>query len=161
VKRNNGIKNGVAGFVALCAAMLGATAHAQGLYAGGGGGLFGWKIYAGYEISNYVAVEAAYVSMDDIISPVFTGEEREYVGTLGSVVGMLPLTDRSSVLARAGAFSWHAEEAGRRLESGTALSYGVGYQYKFGAQQNWAVRAELERFNGIGGLLSASILYRF
>jgi Outer membrane protein beta-barrel domain len=153
------IRNGAIALCALLLAMDAAPALAEGPYVGAGiGGFDAAKVFAGYEPGNRLALELAYERTSDPLSVIFAGSKREYRGVQASVLGFLPV-GRNSLYGRVGSFSWDAEDSGKKVDSGTDLAVGIGYQ--FGSIDTWRLRIELEHFGDIGGFLTASVGYRF
>ena len=148
--------------VAVCAvftAMTAAPALAEGAYVGAGiGGYDAAKVFAGYEPGDRLALELAYERTRDPLSVIFAGSRREYRGVQASLLGFLPV-GRNSFYGRIGSFSWDAEDAGKKVGSGTDVAIGIGFQ--FGSIDTWRLRIELEHFGSIGGFLTASVGYRF
>lgn len=123
-----------------------------------------WKLYAGYQFTKYLGVEAEYVDFGRYnfngtatVPPVgfaFNGNVKiDGYGLVG--VGTLPLSDSFSVLGKLGVFYSH--ESGSLTVLGlsaggsdnkTRATYGVGLKYAF--NHNLSVRAEIERFPGMG-----------
>lgn len=141
--------------------LLSISAEAQDVYAGASAGMFGWKVYGGYEFTSQLAVEASYIHLDDVLSGLFDTGDRTYHAINGSVVGHFTIDAQSTFFGKLGVVSGHTEQNGTRLTSDSGFSYGVGYQRKFSSSKNWAFRVELEHFEDVGGLLSGGLLFRF
>ena len=157
----------------------------------GGPGMFsvddadtGWKIFGGRRLTEHLAIELSYVDLDNDVDDqmTFVGSEgsgvellqdpaslhlEEARATAIAVIGALPLTDRATLLARAGAAAWEADrttldQAGRttRSESGVDATFGAGFQYRVGARVE--LRLDWERYADIAGddidLLSVGVL---
>ena len=157
----------------------------------GGPGMFsvddsdtGWKIFGGRRLTEHFAIELSYVDLDNDVDEQTTlagsdgsGAEllqdpasvhlEEAQATAIAVIGAWPLTDRATLLARAGAAAWEADrttldQAGRRTrsESGVDATFGAGFQYRVGERVE--LRLDWERYADIDGddidLLSLGVL---
>lgn len=129
----------------------------------------GWKIYAGYPLTNKLAVEAEYADLgkvldgtvvqggtNDAYSQKVTGVGLSLLGKVQPLAGK-PL----SLYGKAGAFHWIDKTDGSfspavtgigtsvsRKESGTAPVLGVGVEYR--VAPNWSVRAGWDRYFNVG-----------
>lgn len=154
----------------------------------------GWKAYLGYRFNPFFALEAGYADLGqatfdttivdapppfDAFVPFPIRATATADGILLSGVLHLPLTERFSLLAKAGAFRWQAEFKERvpgfgtrvsRTERETDAAYGAGVE--FGFTEALRARLEFERFKdvgkGIGGregrdidYFSAGIVFAF
>lgn len=129
-----------------------------------------WRLHAGYELTNWLAVEGGYSDLGDVTVD-FSGD----VGNVGqflidanalqppsaqgfdlTAVARLPLGSRVSAYARAGAFFWDARydtrnvdgQFVRREDDGISSLAGIGAQVKLFDQ--WSVGADLTRY-GVDG----------
>lgn len=143
----------------------------------------GYKVYAGYQFNQHLAIEGGYFNLGEfdfsaaVLPDTLTGE-LEIEGINLDLVGFLPLTQRFSLLGRAGVN--YAETTGQFSRTGIVpLPYtrsserepnpkvGVGAQYAF--NDALAMRLEAERYwvdDGIGhreeaDLVSLGLVYRF
>lgn len=120
----------------------------------------GWKLQLGYEITTVWAVEGGYTNLGEAkyftANPTYTtnGTSQAHLWNF-DVVGRVPLGRSFTFLARAGVYRWETRTdlpfAGgtRRVDDdGVDFKFGVGLQYDF--NPNFALRAEYERFNGVG-----------
>lgn len=115
-----------------------------------------WKIVGGYQFNTYLGVE---LGLDDF------GNLPASVSGIGSasvsfrifeltLVGTLPLSQRTSVYAKAGIFQWNADydfEVGNSAfgdASGKDYTYGLGVKYQL--TRNTALRLEWQRYNNVG-----------
>ncbi len=144
----------------------------------------GYKIFAGYEFNEHFSMEAGYFDLGQfgfraVKDPI--GALKSRTKTRGfniDLVGTLPLSERWSAFARAGA---HYSEAydrfqgiggvvvadTHRKERDTNFKWGAGLQYDF--SRKFAMRLETERYaikdvtdnNGKINLYSLGVLYRF
>lgn len=130
----------------------------------------GWKLYAGYQWTRHLALEAGYTILDNdydgettLFNSVSDGSGPRFAqGGVGvdldeprslfaTAVGILPLGKRTAFRAKAGVHSWETDltifdsdgirEVG---ESGTEPIVGLGVVH--GLSRRWALRAEWERF---------------
>ena len=120
----------------------------------------GGKLYGGYRIHRNFAVEAGYFDLgrfDYLYNTTPAGSLNGNLRVRGlnlDLVGILPVSDRFSVLGRVGAAYAQARSsfgrtggvplAASRDEKDTNLKVGVGLQYAF--TDRLSVRAELERY---------------
>jgi OOP family OmpA-OmpF porin len=147
-----------------------------------------YRIFGGYQLHRYFAVEAAYVdlgrvSFDTTVVPQGTLDGRTRIkGFELSAVGMLPLNDDFSLFARVGAFSADTKTsyvssgsvelvtgAERQKERSTKLSYGAGATYKL--TEHLDLRGEYARYTKLGNertggetdanVVSIGVSYRF
>ncbi len=147
-----------------------------------------YRIYAGYQLHRYVAVEAGFVdlgrtSITSTVLPAGSLDTRiRAKGFDVSAVGMLPLGEQFTVFARVGAFAaeTRASYSGRgsvllfdgeqtQKKRSTNVVYGVGATFNF--TPRFALRAEYNRYSKLGDdltggefdtrTLSAGIQYRF
>lgn len=121
----------------------------------------GLKLFAGKQLNRYLAIEGGYFDLGKF---EFTGNttdggalrgETKYRGANLDLVGQLPLTQRLSLLGRAGVQYAQArtEFGGNRVragidtnpkESGTNAKFGLGVEYKL--TEAAALRWEVERY---------------
>ncbi len=116
------------------------------------------KILGGYQLSRNFALEVGYADLGQA-KATFGGFGSATIGTKGfefTGIGMLPLTDRFSVLAKAGLFSWKVESKdgtgllGSSNASGTDLTFGFGVKFNF--TRDFAVRGEWQRYKDVGDM---------
>ncbi|MBG9390445.1 outer membrane beta-barrel protein [Caenimonas aquaedulcis] len=121
----------------------------------------GWKLYGGYRISPYFAVEGGYFDLGSfdyryttVPAGSFAGELRPR-GVNLDLLGILPIGDRFSVFGRVGAAYVDSRTSYSRTGAVTTIfandgdkhlrpKVGVGMQYAF--TERLSVRAELERY---------------
>ncbi|MDM0118092.1 OmpA family protein [Variovorax sp. J22R133] len=145
---------------------------------------FGGKLYGGYQFNRNFAVEAGVFSLGKFAykagtTPAGTLDGQTKMRGLNlDVVGTLPLTDRFSVIGRAGMTYAQARDDFRGTgmvvvnnpnprESATNWKAGIGVQYAF--TPALSVRAELERYrinDAVGNrgdidMASVGLVYRF
>src|SRR5213075_237290 len=135
----------------------------------------GYKVFGGYQLHRYIGAELAYVDLGKLLYagsfggvPVSDGKLK-LSGFDVSVLGTLPISGRSMVFAKAGAFIWRAEA--KDTYGGTAFSAkttgrqpSLGLGASFAVTPPLAVRAEIERFkfgDHHAALVSAGLLYKF
>jgi OmpA-OmpF porin, OOP family len=132
-----------------------------------------YKFYAGYQFTPYFALEGGYVNLGKVnAAGTFTfpfppgGTFTDTIQANGwnvDAVGTLPVIENLSLYGRLG---WVRAKVTANIVAQTGFGamsfpsqarstgthYGIGGQYKL--NQNWAVRAEYERFNKIGNPLT-------
>ena len=143
-----------------------------------------WKIFGGYQINRNLAVELGYADLGESAASgtvgAITVDARFEVTVFElSAVGMLPIMDRLSLFGRAGLYRSDVELSGTgRLGATTVpvsssddnidFTFGLGVRYD--VTRNIGVRAEWQRYLGVGGddtgesdidLLSIGVLFRF
>lgn len=147
----------------------------------------GWKAYFGYRFNRIFALEGGYADLGEasftttIVNapPPYNVETPFPIRATATAEGIqlsgalhLPLTDRSSLFAKAGVFRWQADfneertlaagiELVSRTEKETDAVYGVGAELGF--TDDLRLRVEFERFmdvgKGIGGREGQDIDY--
>lgn len=175
-------------FIVTACVLLAGPAWAGGAHLGGGWGQAtyevdggsartdaedsGYKLYAGYRVTRWFGVEAAYTDLLDGHEAAM-GYEFDLAVRYGSVaaVGLLPVHPRLELWAKLEAARWSADvilDDGLsppldRSASGTDLGYGIGFDWfplpRFG------IRGEWERFD-FGNVekldyLSFGVIFRF
>lgn len=119
----------------------------------------GFKLFGGKQLNRYLAIEAGYFDLGKFEFSGTTAEggtmrgETKYRGGNLDLVGQLPLTERFSLLGRAGVQYAEARtkvggnraRAGANLkDSATNAKYGLGVEYKL--NEAAALRWEVERY---------------
>lgn len=103
----------------------------------------GWKVFAGYDLSERMAIEVGYNSLGEMKTDKKTTEVSGYEV---AAVGKMPLNNNINLFGKAGMFRWDAENNdGKRSASDVMFGGGVNYRLS----KNISVRAEWERFNNI------------
>jgi len=115
---------------------------------------FGFRVFGGYRIMKYLAVELTYNDFGTILKREVSStliRQRFSVGIDSwdaSVVGMLPLGAKASLFAKVGAASWNAdilitlnEVPEEESLSGTELIAGAGVDFVF---KKVGMRAEID-----------------
>lgn len=145
---------------------------------------FGYKLFLGYQFTKNFSFEGSYFDLGEFnyqatTVPVGTKiGELDFRGWSLDLIGMLPVTERSSLYARIGAHNSTAsvDFAGTGAVNVLTPKYrktsmdhklGLGYQYQM--TDHFAMRLEVERFSmddAVGNrgdidFLSLSLLYRF
>jgi OOP family OmpA-OmpF porin len=144
----------------------------------------GYKLFAGYQLNDNFALEAGYFDLGQFGSRAI----KDQVGALKTrtktkgfnidLVGSLPMTEKLSAFARAGAHYSEAKDRFQgsddvivtdrhRRERDVDMKWGGGLQYDF--TQKFAMRLEAERYaindvigsNGKISMYSLGALYRF
>jgi OmpA-OmpF porin, OOP family len=144
----------------------------------------GFKLFVGKQLNQYLSVEAGYFDLGKFSFDATTSGNGVLHGQTGfrganlDLVGQLPLSERWSLLGRAGMqyAKSSTEFSGNRLNAVTSPSsghkewnhkFGVGLEYKL--SEALALRAEVERYrlnDAVGNrgdvdLVSLSMLYKF
>jgi OOP family OmpA-OmpF porin len=145
----------------------------------------GYKLFLGKQFNRYFAVEAGYFDLGEFSFDAMTTNNRmlhgetKFRGVNLDLVGQLPLTERFSLLARAGVQYAKAKTrySGNVLnavsnpnppnEGRRHAKLGLGVEYKF--TEALAARAEIERYrvtdgvmnNGDVHMTSLSLVYKF
>lgn len=144
----------------------------------------GYKLFAGYQFNDNFALEGGYFnlgSFDYKASTIPTGSqmgELDFSGWNLDLLGILPMTERSSLFARIGAHRGKASVdyfgtgavnilTPSYEKSSTDYKFGIGYQYY--ATERFTVRLEAERYrmddavenHGDIDLFSLNFMYRF
>lgn len=134
------------------------------------------KILGGYQLSKNFALELGYADLGQA-KATFSGSGDATIGTKGfefTGIGMLPIGDRFSLLARAGLFHWNVDAkdgtglVGSASASGTDLTFGFGVKFDF--TKDFAIRGEWQRYKDVGDanttgqgdvdFIGASLVYR-
>ena len=121
----------------------------------------GWKIFGGYEINDYFAVEGGYTSFGKMNGPVTSVEPS---GFEVAAVGNIPVNDQFSLFAKAGILAWDFKVNGLGSSSttGTDAFFGVGG--KFNVAKNTDIQITWDSYTVEGGgidLLSAGVVFSF
>ncbi|MCX4029811.1 outer membrane beta-barrel protein [Endozoicomonas sp. SM1973] len=128
------------------------------------------KLFSGYRINKYFAIELDYLKMDDL-----EGEQRNWptggIGEFGvessakvdalgiKTIAIYPINNRIDVYASLGAKNWRVKETTKyyypirsdkenKKEKGVSASYGLGANYNI--SKNLAVGMQWERINDVG-----------
>lgn len=118
----------------------------------------GGKILGGYQLSKNFALELGYADLGQT-KATFSGFGSATIGAKGfefTGIGMLPLNEQFSLLARAGLFNWKVDFkdgtglVGSANASGTDLTYGFGLKFDF--TRDFAARGEWQRYKDVGDL---------
>ena len=146
----------------------------------------GHKIFGGYQFNKNLAVEGGYFDLGQFGYTLYTSPPGTLSGNVKlkgynlDVVGLLPVTEKFSLLARLGLdyaearASFNTTGAGtlsrarnNANKSDTKIKYGVGMQYALTESLGLRVEAERYQINDAVGhnsdvdFLSAGLLYRF
>ncbi len=120
------------------------------------------KVQLGYSFSRSFSIEGgyAYLGKATFISATNLGSiagKKEASAWNLDLVGAIPVSDHFSVFGRLGGYRWqtrndlpNAATASTRsiTDNGWDIKFGAGIQYDI--TRNFALRAEAERFNGVG-----------
>ncbi len=115
------------------------------------GGDTAYKLFVGYRILTFLAVEGSYVDFgapDDNLGANLGTVEADVNGFDAFAMGMLPL-GIADIFVKAGVIAWDAELAARSIgesesDSGTDPAYGIGVQFRI---RSFAIRGEVEYFD--------------
>jgi len=129
-----------------------------------------WKIYGGWSITNYFALELGWVDLgnietrysttippneiDNILSDTYDVHPLTGDGVTAAVVLRWPFADNFAVHAKAGVFAWNSDVDIRVVEGGTGqflgdqdgtdAMYGIGLEWTI--DDRWSLTAEWERY---------------
>ncbi|MCZ6732913.1 MAG: outer membrane beta-barrel protein [Gammaproteobacteria bacterium] len=120
----------------------------------------GTKLLGGYQFNENFGVEGAFVDLGDFDEPPGTLSQE---GVAIEAIARYPLGDRFSIFGKAGFFRWDAERSSGKSFDGTDNTFGFGGEYRL--NDNWALRAEWERFSDVLGgdvdMISFGATYSF
>lgn len=135
------------------------------------------KLFTGYRLARYFAVEAFFANLRSYSATVQTGAgtitgEAEIDGFGAAVILGLPLGEKSELYAKGGVFRWDVVSSSNRANDADPM-FGVGLHLR-GPGPNASTRIEYERFKDVGGgvfpgtsdgidvdLLTLGIIYNF
>lgn len=145
---------------------------------------FGYKLFAGYQFTKNFSFEASYFDLGEFsyqATTVPTGMktgELDFRGWSLDLIGMLPMSERSSLYARVGAHN--SASSVEFVGTGavnvinpsfrkTSMDHKLGLGYQYQMSDHFAMRLEVERYSmddAVGNrgdidFLSLSLLYRF
>ena len=129
-----------------------------------------WKIYGGWSITNYFALELGWVDLgkietrysptippneiDNILSDTYDVHPLTGDGVTAAVVLRWPFADNFAVHAKAGVFAWNSDVDVRVVQGGTGqvigdqdgtdAMYGIGLEWTI--DDRWSLTAEWERY---------------
>lgn len=126
-----------------------------------------YKIYFGTQFSRNAALELAYTYLGKFYYDVSNGGYNETDGYELTLVGVYPVSDSISLLARAGAYAWNVDVRwqGTRLatDSDTNLTYGVGL--RAGLSDNLSFQLDYQKYDDVSGgnfdSVFGSLAYKF
>jgi len=122
-----------------------------------------YKLFAGYKVNKYFAVEGSWADLGEatysaqIIAPVTGNANASWEASAFalSALGIIPLGNQFELFGKVGYSLWDADLRVSAVgvednadEDGSSVVYGLGASYRFA--ENMAVRAEWERYDGIG-----------
>jgi len=113
----------------------------------------GYKVFGGYNVARFFAVEAAYVDgasvSVDMTDPTPFSASFETSGFAFRAMGVLPIREKFSLFADYGMYMWDGDVSvsgvGSGSTDGTDPVYGVGFGWNVMPQGN--LRVEMERYN--------------
>jgi OOP family OmpA-OmpF porin len=143
-----------------------------------------WKIFGGYQINRNFAIELGYADLgtskaSGTVGSVTVDVQAEITVFELTAVGMLPVMDRLALFGRAGLYRSDVEVTGSgRIGTSTVpvslsednVDFTFGLGVRFDITRNIGIRAEWQRYLGVGGddtgesdiaLLSLGVLFRF
>lgn len=124
-----------------------------------------WKLFAGYEVNKNLTVEVAYHDLGAVTAEVTgTAVDVDINGFSLSARGKLPVNKSLDLFGRLGFAKLEGEATanGSTVKTDDSdLVFGLGVDYS--VNDNFAVRAEWERFNTSDefSVLSAGVTYQF
>lgn len=131
------------------------------------------KLFGGYEFNPNVAVEASYVDFGEFTGKIGTTvTDRWEANALDlAVVGKIPLGN-FSLHGKLGLALWNVDDTFVGIsasESGTGISYGLGFQYnftkQFGLRMDWEKYTDVGDANATGqsdlSTMTASVVFKF
>ncbi len=132
--------------------------------------MMGWKLFGGYSVSRYLALEAGYISFGKMDGPVMPNGEIKAVSSSGlefSAIGSYPFADKFAVFGKLGFLVWDSKwsnsgPTGGMVTTGDVdLFYGLGGRFDLsssigflGAWERYSLDDEID-------VLTASIVYSF
>lgn len=134
----------------------------------------GLKLFVGSQFNPNAAFEFSYVDFGKFTGMVgsVTTDSWEATAFNVSLVGIAPLGGSSSIFGKIGFAFWNVDDVFLGISasnSGSGVSYGLGFQYDLSKQ--FGLRAEWEQFADVGdqnttgqsdlGLLTLSAIFRF
>ena len=128
----------------------------------------GWKIFGGYEINDYFAVEGGYTSFGKMNGPVILGFSTsvEPSGFEVAAIGNFPVNDKFALFAKAGILAWdfkvNVDGLGSSSTTGTDAFFGAGG--KFNVAKNTDIQIAWNSYTVEGGgidLLSVDVVFSF
>jgi len=110
----------------------------------------GYKIFASYEFSNHLGIEAGYIDFGEP-NDQFQGLNGEIDASGWNLygVGNLPLTDGVDLFAKAGIVSWDADSIidGILVDTEDGEDLALGFGARWNLNENFGFRAEADWFD--------------
>ena len=153
------IKSTVIFIIALSSAVTTMQSHAEGnWYIGGRFSLAfvdepgineddtGTKVFGGYKLNDYFAIEGGLYDFGEISD---SGSHLEIDGLSLAAIGLIPVSSNVSLFGKVGIHDWDADSIGTipsqlTKDNDTDAFYGVGLDYA--VNERWSLRGEFERF---------------
>jgi OOP family OmpA-OmpF porin len=112
-----------------------------------------WKGFAGYQFIRYFGVELGYYDFGKSTAKTPFGDlDYKARGPYAGIVVTAPMTEKLSIIGRAGALRWSTKVNVAGVEAtsdhGINGSFGLGLEYMF--TDHFGVRGEFERFLSVG-----------
>ncbi|MBX2867591.1 MAG: outer membrane beta-barrel protein [Acidiferrobacterales bacterium] len=106
----------------------------------------GSKLFGGYQLNDYLAIEGAYYDFGDINDG---SSSTEIDGLSAAIVGKLPVSNHIALFGKVGGHEWDADVTGAASgqissDSDSDAFYGLGVEYNI--SQSISLRAEVERY---------------
>lgn len=111
-----------------------------------------WKLFAGIRMNDNVMLEGGYVNLGEQHAKDQNGDvTQKTTAFTTAALATLPMNEQIELFGKAGVARWtnaYNDASGSRENKGTDVLVGFGANYDLG--DNMGVRAEWERFKGIG-----------
>lgn len=126
-----------------------------------------WRLFAGYEFNDYIALEAGYLDLGNISDTVLGVPVRaDADGWTLSAVGSIPFADRWAVQARGGFFFWDGQSSVNGVverDPGDQNPFvGIGIAYSFNENVQLDVGVDYYDMDDVQPLIAAVALsFRF
>ncbi len=130
----------------------------------------GWKLFGGYSVNRYFALEAGYISFGDMDGPMMSNNETKIFSSSGlefSAIGSYPLADKFAVFGKLGFLVWDSKwrnsgPTGGMVTTGDVdLFYGLGGRFDLSSSIGFLGTWERYSLDDEIDVLSASIVYSF
>lgn len=116
---------------------------------------FAWYAFGGFQIFDWLGVEAGYIDFGAGHDHDVSQEDFELDGLTLSAVGHIPVVPRFSILVRGGAYAWdyvETDSRGNEEADGTDLILGLGAEIKIlgglNARAEWTFLSDIGEAGG-------------